>query len=54
MPIPQDYDRHIPPLSGEEFTPEEATDSVFDIPDEEEPEVEELEDGSAIVRMPTK
>jgi hypothetical protein len=54
MPIEAEYDRHIAPLSGEEFTAEESEDSIFDIPDEDDSEVEELEDGSAIVRLNTK
>ena len=53
MPIDPEYGRHVAPLSGEEFTNDEDEDSIFDIP-EEESEVEELEDGSAIVRLNTK
>ena len=46
MPIPQDYDRFIDPVSGE---PEED-ESIFEIFDDDA-EVEELPDGSAIVRL---
>jgi len=52
MPIPQEYERHIAPLSGEPASQDDE-DSIFDIP-EEESEVEEQEDGSAIVRLTTK
>ena len=52
MPIEQEYDRHIAPLSGEEEVNEDE--SIYEILEEEESEVEELEDGSAIVRLNTK
>ena len=51
MPIEQEYDRHIAPLSGEEVP--EDDESVYDIP-EDASEIEEMEDGSAIVRLNTK
>ena len=46
MPIPQDYDRHI---SGTEDTVDE-NDSIYEILDDIS-DVEELPDGSAIVRL---
>jgi len=54
MPIDPEYGRHVAPLSGEEFTNDEDEDSIFDIPDEDDSDIEELEDGSAIVRLNTK
>jgi hypothetical protein len=48
MPIPQDYNRHVAPLSDDNTEPDESISEIFD---HEEPEVEELDDGSAIVRM---
>ena len=52
MPIPQDYDRHIDPLEGENPQNLEGDESIFEMFDEgAESEVEELPDGSAIVRM---
>ena len=48
FPIPQDYGRHISGISNEE-----AHESIFEIIGEEpseEPEIEELPDGSAIIR----
>jgi chaperonin GroES len=53
MPIPQDYDRHIDPIEDEQ-TPNnlEGDESIYEIFDQDnEPEIEELPDGSAIVRM---
>ena len=47
MPIPQDFDRHIDPITEE--TPDEG-ESLVELLDEI-PDVEELPDGSAIVRM---
>lgn len=47
MPIPQDYDRFIDPIEGKDG---EAEESVTELLDEEESEVEELPDGSAIFR----
>ena len=47
MPIPQDYDRHIDGIANSP----EAHDSVYELFEQEAPEVEELPDGSAIVRM---
>ena len=48
MPIPQDYNRFVGPQSEEsELTSEESIYELFD----EEQEVEELPDGSAIVKM---
>ena len=47
MPIPQDYDRFIDPIEGVDGEDEE---SVTELLDEEESEVEELPDGSAIFR----
>ena len=52
MPIPQDYDRHIDPITDEDEQNLEGDDSVYEMFDgEEEHEVEELPDGSAIVRL---
>ena len=52
MPIPQDYDRHIDPITDEDQTNLEGDDSIYEMFEgEDEPEVEELPDGSAIVRM---
>ena len=54
MPIPQDYDRHIDPIEDEQ-TPNnlEGDESIYEIFDQDdEPEIEELPDGSAIVRLP--
>jgi hypothetical protein len=51
MPIPQDYDRHIDPLEGDSKQNLEGDDSIFEMFDGEDSEVEELPDGSAIVRM---
>ena len=48
MPIPQDYNRHITPMSEDTAEHDESLGEIFD---QEDPEVEELEDGSAIVRM---
>jgi len=46
MPIPQDYDRFIDPVTGET----EEDESIYEIFNDDS-EVEELPDGSAIVRM---
>lgn len=46
MPIPQDYNRFIGPIADEP----ESDESIFEIIEGEEPEVEELPDGSAIIR----
>ena len=46
MPIPQDYNRFVEPTTNEL----ESDESIYELFDEE-PEVEELEDGSAIVRL---
>jgi hypothetical protein len=45
MPIPQDYGRFVDPMEQEEHV------SVNDLFDQDTSDVEELEDGSAIVRM---
>jgi hypothetical protein len=47
MPIPQDYNRFVDPQTGEPVEDE----SVFEIFDNEEPDYEELADGSAIVKV---
>jgi hypothetical protein len=47
MPIPQDYDRFIDPIDG---MGDEEDESITELLNEEEPEVEELPDGSAIFR----
>ena len=47
MPIPQDFDRHIDPITEE---PADDDASLVELLDEI-PDVEELPDGSAIVRM---
>ena len=52
MPIPQEYERHIAPLSAESIKAEDE-ESIYDIP-EDETELEEQEDGSVIVRLNTK
>ena len=52
MPIPPDFERFIEPMSDEEVEaagPSALT--MFDEMEDETPEVEELPDGSAIVRM---
>lgn len=52
MPIPPDFDRFIEPMTDEEVEaagPSALT--MFDEMEDETPEVEELPDGSAIVRM---
>ena len=52
MPIPPDFDRFIEPMSDDEVEaagPSALT--MFDEMEDETPEVEELPDGSAIVRM---
>ena len=55
MPIPQDYNRFI---EGQESISDEnnleGDESVFELFDEENSDVEELEDGSAIVRLEEK
>ena len=47
MPIPQDFDRHIDPITEETTDEGESLVELLD----EIPDVEELPDGSAIVRM---
>ena len=51
MPIPQDYNRYIDPLDA---SPQEEDESVYELFDEENGDVEELPDGSAIVRLDDK
>jgi len=52
MPIPQDYDRHIDPITDGDEQNLEGDESIFELFDgEEDTEVEELPDGSAIVRL---
>jgi len=51
MPIPQDYNRFVGPVSEEE---EDDDVSVFDMFDKAEDDVEELEDGSAIFKLGDK
>jgi len=52
MPIPPEYNRFVGPMSDEDKQELEGDDSIFEIFDEEEkPDVEELPDGSAIVRL---
>ena len=51
MPIPQDYNRYIDPLDA---SPQEEDESVYELFDEEDGGVEELPDGSAIVRLDDK
>jgi hypothetical protein len=52
MPIPQDYDRHIDPITDEDEQNLEGDESIFELFDgEEDTEIEELPDGSAIVRL---
>ena len=48
MPIPQDYDRFVDGIADEP----EAHKAEIDLFDQSDSDVEELEDGSAIVRMP--
>jgi len=48
MPIPQEYNRFVDPVEGEQNL--ESDDSVYDLFDEES-NVEELPDGSAIVKL---
>jgi len=48
MPIPQEFNRFINPIVDSEDEGEDK--SVFEMFDEEEPEVEELPDGSAVFR----
>ena len=50
MPIPQDYNRFVGPVSEED----EDDVSVFDMFDKAEDDVEELEDGSAIFKLGDK
>lgn len=50
MPIPQDYDRYVDPISGEQEE-EMSDESLMEILDQDESDVEELPDGSAIVRL---
>jgi len=49
MPIPQDYDRFIDPVDDKDD--EESNPSVFEIFNSTDDSVEELEDGSAIIKM---
>ena len=54
MPIPQDYGRYVTPeeQAPQDFEELDSPESIFELFDgEEPPEVEELDDGSAIVRM---
>ena len=54
MPIPQNYGRYVAPeeQAPEEFDELNSEESIYDLFDgENPPEVEELDDGSAIVRM---
>jgi hypothetical protein len=52
MPIPPEYNRFVGPVSDEDKQDLEGDDSVFEIFDQDEkPDVEELPDGSAIVRL---
>lgn len=52
MPIPPEYNRFVGPVSDEDKQDLEGDDSVFEIFDnDEKPDVEELPDGSAIVRL---
>jgi len=51
MPIPQDYNRFVGPVSDED---EDDDVSVFDMFDKAEDDVEELEDGSAIFKLGDK
>ena len=51
MPIPQDYDRYIDPMQDETKQNLEGDEPLSQLFDQEESEVEELPDGSAIVRM---
>ena len=52
MPIPPEYNRFVGPMLDEDKQELEGDDSIFEIFDEEEkPDVEELPDGSAIVRL---
>ena len=47
MPIPQDYNRHIDPIVNDEVEPDESIVELLSDQDD----VEELEDGSAIVKL---
>ena len=50
MPIPQGYNRYVDPISGEQE--EDASDeSLMEVLNQDESDVEELPDGSAIVRL---
>lgn len=52
MPIPQDFNRFIDPVVEDAEVKESEEDtSIFELFDKQEPEVEELPDGSAIVRV---
>ena len=48
MPIPQDFNRFIPPMVEEESTEEDK--SIFEMFEQEDDDVVELPDGSAIIR----
>ena len=50
MPIPQDYNRYVDPISGEQEE-EMSDESLMEILNQDESDVEELPDGSAIVRL---
>lgn len=50
MPIPQDYNRYIDPISGDQEE-EMSDESLMEILNQDESDVEELPDGSAIVRL---
>ena len=54
MPIPQDYNRFVDPIPDDVEPLTDTGESILDVLEdiENEPEVEELPDGSAIVRLP--
>ena len=51
MPIPQDYNRFIDSVDDKDDDDEESNPSVFEIFNNTDDSVEELEDGSAIIKM---
>lgn len=51
MPIPQDYNRFVGPISDEDDDDEKAFNDIFDEDEPNEDDFEELPDGSVIVRM---
>jgi len=51
MPIPQDYNRFVGPISDEDDDDEKAFNDIFDEDEPDEDDFEELPDGSVIVRM---